>query len=246
MTITDAPRCQNPACGCEITVIRGHRARKYCNDNCKQAAYLARLDAIERARRAAEEAERLRKEMEMLTQRWGDLLPETLLQLKKLKDRAGITTADQLVAVIKAEVAQQQQQGVETQHIAELEREIEHLNKRISKQYERRIAKQQARIEELEEELEEQLAQQSINQNKSDRGTMAARLMIVAERLHYCRLLVPHINPGVESWQHFVEQASIDQLSEAVGYAEHYYGNLIYLDELEQQRKQEARAKKAS
>lgn len=465
----DSPRCQNPACGQSITVVHGHRARKYCNDNCKQAAYLARQDAAKRARIAAEEAETLRLEMAALRERWGDLLPETVRQLKMLKDRTRIEIADQLVAVIKAEMAQESnnaadlkeeqakyaalladymqsakkianlerqvhriermeilksresmlhelmllggrlkycsmtdlgidegidawlnyirgasdeqlsvaiahgfyqadqlamqaieafdmqqeirmRQRIDTmerdvtlrderiaeleygkgqeagyallkqdieqraQRIEELEREVRekvtkihrleeshgstmyhmnlllaqaqtaphevlvteqqlekdldavrintasedllktaygqalsiikeceaeiaHLKRRISKQYERRIAKQQARIEELERQK---------TPASSDRATMAARLMSIAERLHYCRLLVPHINPGVESWGHFVEQASYAQLCEAVEHAEHYYKNLVYLDELDQGMRKEAREKKAS
>lgn len=441
MTSSDTPRCQNTACGREISVVSGHRARQYCDDNCKQAAYLARKDATTRARIAAEEAEKLRLEMAALRERWGDLLPETVRQLKMLKDRTKIEIADQLVTVIRAEVAQQsnnaanleevqakyaalladymqagkkiahieyevhrfdrmgivktreamfhelmilggrltycsmtdlgieqgidawlnyirgasdeqltiaiaqgyyqadrlamaaieasdmkvgvemrrriddlerevvlrdariaelewgqgrkaadelhrdqverleqkiddlerevgrrmteigrlkeahsstmysmntllaaaqtaqREEGAEIQRIAELEREIAHLKTRISKQYERRIAKQQARIEELEQDK---------TPANNDRAIMAARLMAIAERLHYCRLLVPHINPGVESWGHFVEQASYAQLCEAVEHAEHYYKNLVYLDELDQGMRKEAREKKAS
>jgi hypothetical protein len=403
----DSPRCQNPVCGQPITVVHGHRARKYCNDNCKQAAYLARQDAAKRARIAAEEAETLRLEMAALRERWGDLLPETVRQLKMLKDRTKIEIADQLVTVIRAEVAQQSNNAANLEEeqakyaalladymqagkkIAHMEREVhrfdrmgivktreamfhelmllggrltycsmtdlgidegidawlnyvrgasnEDLTIAIAQGFyqadrlamaaidasdmkvgmemrhridnlEREVVLRDARIAELEwgqgrkaadelhrdqiERLEqkiEELEREAIRRmteigrikeshsstmfamnnlladaqtaqrekamieqqveptsGDSDHGTLVARLMAVAERLHHCRLLVPHINPGVESWEHFVEQASIEQLQQAIEHAEHYYGSLMYLDELDQHVRQEAREKKAS
>jgi hypothetical protein len=51
---------------------------------------------------------------------------------------------------------------------------------------------------------------------------------------------------NIESWQNFVEQASTEQLQQAIEMAEHYYGSLVYLDELDQKSRQETRTKKAS
>ena len=396
--MNDTPRCQNPACGEPITIVRGHRARKYCDDTCKQAAYLARLDAAERARKAAEEAEKLRLEMEALHQRWGGLLPETIHQLKMLKDRSKIEIADQVVAVIKAEVAQQSNNAANLEEeqakyaalladymqagkkIANMEREIHRIERmgivrtreamfhelmllggrltycsmtnlgigegieawlnyvrgtsdqeitiaiaqgylqadrlamaaieasdlqqegkmrRRIEELEREVVLRDARIAELEwgqgqnvgeelhrdqiEQLEQkivelerevgrrmteigrlkeahgsamygmntllaaaQTAQRDTTASNNDRAILAARLMALAEQLHYCRLLVPHIPPNIDAWQHFVESASIEQLQEAVEHAEHYYKNLVYLDELDQGMRKEARKRKAS
>ncbi len=348
-----------------------------------------------------------RLEMEALHQRWGDLLPETIHQLKMLKDRTKIEIADQLVAVIKAEVAQQSNTSTSLEEeqakyaalfadyiqaskkMAHMEREVQRYERmgiiktrealfhelmllggrltycsmtdlgigegieawlnyvrgasdqeitiaiaqgsyqadrlamaaieasdlqqevkmrRCIDDLERGIVLRDARIAELEwgqgqkvgdelhrdqierleqkiEELEREAsrrmteigrikeahgstmfamnnllaAAQTAQREKamieqqaeptsgdSDHGILVARLMAVAERLHHCRLLVPHINPGVESWEHFVEQASIEQLQQAIEHAEHYYGSLMYLDELDQHVRQEAREKKAS
>ena len=91
-----------------------------------------------------------------------------------------------------------------------------------------------------------QTAQRNRPDSDDDRAIMAARLMALAERLHYCRLLVPHIPPNIDAWQHFVESASIEQLQEAVEHAEHYYKNLVYLDELDQGMRKEACERKVS
>jgi len=78
---------------------------------------------------------------------------------------------------------------------------------------------------------------------KPSREELVARLIVAGERLNHCSLLVAGVGAGAESWQLFAEQATDEQLSEAVGMAEHYYENLCYLDELEQRGREAARDK---
>ncbi len=232
--------------------------------------------------------------------------------------------------LLAAAQSAEREEGAETRRIVELEREIEHLNKRIEKQYERRIAKQQTRIQELEEKVEklsvrkinaeleqawadlrglrqerareqtefQQIYDRAIEQQMdlkiaagriktleedlelAQRGSegvqrrfqefvrmthekqqlisdveqgklptreeLIVRLLAVGERLQYRLLPLPQINAGLEGWQHFAKGASSEQLSEAITNAEHYYKNLVYLDELDQRTRQEAQERRAS
>ncbi|HZR44144.1 MAG TPA: hypothetical protein VFB12_28785 [Ktedonobacteraceae bacterium] len=99
--------CQNPFCGAEITVLPGHRPRKYCNSRCKSAAFRARKVEAERARLEAEQLAQNAREREALRRRFGDLLPETLDLLQRLS-KQNRQLADQIGQAIKAERDQAQ------------------------------------------------------------------------------------------------------------------------------------------
>src|ERR1019366_6175273 len=217
MTTNDAPRCQNAACGRLNTVIPGHRARKYCNDNCKQAAYLARQDAAEHARKTAEEAERLRLEMEALTQRWGELLPDTLQQLKTLKDRAGMTVADQVVAAFKNEIAQQQQQG------AALEEErAKYAN--LQERYKQATKKTGY--------LERELRRLERMQLTQTRESMLQELMLLGGRLKYASMTDLGIDQGIDQWLNYVRGASDEELAKAIAHG-YYQANSLAMAAIE-------------
>lgn len=77
--------CKRP-----IVTIAGHRTRQYCNDNCRQAAHRARLEA---ARVVAEEAARqahIREERAALIDQYGNLLPATLDLLQSIQAPAQV------------------------------------------------------------------------------------------------------------------------------------------------------------
>lgn len=77
-----------------------------------------------------------------------------------------------------------------------------------------------------------------------ERQVMQVRLSAIGERLNYRRLFsIPQVNAGIECWLQFVEDASYEQICQAVATAEHYYENLVYLDELEQQSRQAVQEK---
>lgn len=94
-------------CGEPITIIRGHRKRKYCSDACKNNAWKAK-----EAEKARLEAERLKLEQEererqQLRERYGnDLLPETIESLRYLRVNANYSSmfVDALARMIRAEI----------------------------------------------------------------------------------------------------------------------------------------------
>lgn len=130
------------------------------------------------------------------------------------------------------------------------------------------LAVWQERVRELEEQLElerqgsegvqrrfrdfvrmtheKQLVRNEEEERLPSREELIARLLVVGERLQFCRLLVPHIQPGIESWQAFIAQAPDEHLRQAVTSAEHYYENLVYLDESEQRSRAAARERMVS
>jgi hypothetical protein len=99
----EPPRCQNPACGRVIVVIPGHRRRLYCGNACKMAAHRGRIAAENQARYEALQVQLALREREELRQRWGDLLPETLDLLRRLRITYGIIVADQVAGAITVE-----------------------------------------------------------------------------------------------------------------------------------------------
>jgi hypothetical protein len=94
--------CQNPFCGAEITVLPGHRPRKYCNGRCKVAAFRARNVEAGRACLEAEQLAQHEREREALRRSYGDLLPETLDLLQQVS-RQKRQLADQVGQAINAE-----------------------------------------------------------------------------------------------------------------------------------------------
>jgi hypothetical protein len=101
--IGERPRCGNPACGNELVIIPGHRRRQYCSDTCKMAAHRARLAAANQVRYEELQVQLALREREELRLRWGDLLPETLELLQRLRTISGIVVADQVAAALDAE-----------------------------------------------------------------------------------------------------------------------------------------------
>lgn len=78
------PRCGNPACYEPIIIIRGHRRKQYCNNNCKTAAgrwRAAEQERLEREEKARQRAEAERKE---ILRTYGELQPETVELLREL------------------------------------------------------------------------------------------------------------------------------------------------------------------
>lgn len=94
-------RCQNPYCGRLLEIKRGHRKRRYCDNNnqCKQAAYRKRK--TRRKRDSKYEAEL--QERRQFQERWPTLGFGTMYFLQDVQKRYGETFLVQMVNVILRE-----------------------------------------------------------------------------------------------------------------------------------------------
>lgn len=243
-------QCKYRHCSRTIQISKGHRRREYCDDLCKQAEHRAREEDKERARvevqRSAEDAH----EKADIQHRYGpDLSEQTVILLRSIWHRYGTALLDEVGMAIhrECEPLRTAQSLDMAQHnklkaayhealltIAAREDKIEKQRNRIDKQQNQLQSKQKT-LEGLSEELAH--AQNALLRGGTaslaipNRDTLEARYMALGEGLHYRLLIQPiHINPGVESWQAFLQsKPDDDTLREVCNIAEHFYANLKVL-----------------
>ena len=102
----EQPHCQNPNCSLPLTIIPGHRRRRYCSNACRMTAHRARLEAANQARHEALQLQLALQEREEWRKRFGDLLPVTLDLLRHLRLTYGAAFAEQIAAALQAERAE--------------------------------------------------------------------------------------------------------------------------------------------
>lgn len=90
----ERPRCGK--CGRILTVIPGHRARRYCNDTCKQGAY-------RRRRSTATHQKRQESRMTQLEKLYPGLSFYTYYALASFKYRPDDAVMQTIVTVIRKE-----------------------------------------------------------------------------------------------------------------------------------------------
>jgi DNA repair exonuclease SbcCD ATPase subunit len=152
-------------------VVRGHRRREYCDDLCRQAEFRARRDDQERARIEAERRAAELAELEELRQRYGDLRPDTLQFLLRMKHGGGQLQADTIAALIAVEV-ERVQPGNQATKLREL---VDRVTKRL-----------QDRTTALEQ------AQAELEQERADLRTIRREQARTDEEFHQLRELAMH------------------------------------------------------
>lgn len=168
----------------------------------------------------------------------------------RLLRKAQARDAEQIHTLSRQSSNLDQHLGSAKEHIQRLERELEQAQ-RGTEQIQERLRQYVGMTNERLSTLCGENAQlRKLQEHRTFTGEipsgLAERLLAAGDRLHYCRLLLPSIPAGAEAWLSFAQQASPDQLNEALEAAERYYANLLHLDELELLARQSARDKKAS
>ncbi|GLV61141.1 hypothetical protein KDH_79570 [Dictyobacter sp. S3.2.2.5] len=100
------PVCENPGCGMPITIVPGHRRRKYCSDACKSNAFRLRAAEAERLEQERQSLEAEEQRRQQLRQLYGeDLLPQTIEFLRGM-ERIGYNslTVEAIAATLRTEI----------------------------------------------------------------------------------------------------------------------------------------------
>ncbi len=240
-------RCKYRHCAHSIQIVKGHRRREYCDDLCKQAEYRAREDDKEQARLEAERIAQETREIEDVQQRYGPgLSTQTVMLLRSIWHRYGTAMLHEVGTALQRETEPLRNvQSLDTaQHkelkaayhealmtIAAREQKIDKLQDRLNKQQAQQQSKQKT-IEGLYDELAHAQAALARGGTASlaitNRDVLEARYQALGEALNYRLLIQPvHINPGVESWQAFLQSnPDDDTLREVCNTAEFFYRNL--------------------
>jgi hypothetical protein len=103
--------CQNPQCPTPkkpLEIVRGHRPRRYCCNNCRKEAFEIRQVEAERLAEEERQRERERQEIALIRKRYSEILPdllsETVDYLRHLWFRGYQEMTDQIARMIAAEI----------------------------------------------------------------------------------------------------------------------------------------------
>jgi hypothetical protein len=188
------------------------------------------------------------KRLEQELQERNDEVQHLKTRIDKQLERR-ITKQQKRIEELEQTLQQQSAQGPEGEAIGQLavwQERVRELEEQVELERQGREGVQRRFRDFVRMTHEKQLVRNEEEDRLPSRDELIARFLVVGERLQFCRLLVPHIHPGIESWQAFIAQALDEHLRQAVTSAEHYYENLVYLDELEQRSRAAARERRTS